>query len=906
MKSRQYFIHLLYVLIFFPLCLLHAQTTKTLYDNGLQLNYCEEQFKEITINEIVLISCVIKNTTSQTKVSSFFINAPQGWQILNESENFELAGNELSPLIYAIKAPEDTKSGIYSLYITSKISKEEIPITIFIKPHYKTTFAIRSCPKFVQAGEEYNIECTCLNEGNEDINYCLSISSDLGLPIYQTNNYNILAPLQRENVIISIKTPPSVENELHNVIIKVFNPLNEEIFFCGACTTEILPSNGLSYDRFTRIPSYVKFLSTGQNSKIVGAIELEGKGLIDEERDREIEYFFRLPTDSQNVIYDEYQKYYLGIFDPDWDLVAGDTVYSLSALTQRWRYGRGFGLDIYRNKWESGVFFAQKILKKNKDPNEWGGYFTYLPKESVNISANFLNKAKINHCHKANICSISSLINFSNEGKGIIEFAKNTRIAKSSSNAFHLAYRGKITNKFWIDFEKIYAGSTFNGYYHNVNLLATTADISLSGPLRCQISQYHLKQRTPLVYNSCQENVRLRQYQYNAQMQYTYPNGNYIGANALFLRGLDKSYKTLFNFYQQWAGITLGTVRPNYSIQLASSVGSQKDFYRCNEQNKLVQRHLVYLSKDFNSVFQGSLQYEIGQTDYYDIHSWRTLTGIAGNFKLAQRTWLQLYYQRTSHLYQHIDQDQFSIRFGHTFENSNAFYATFLKSMNNCFYPRDNNLFLVEYTIPFGLPLAERRDIGSVYGTLLNEHTHEPITNALVSLDGKKAFTDKSGFYQFQGVKKGHHHLKTEVLPSNLITCNPEGKEIFVHGGSNQYCPLMANTSGTIKGKVVLFAYNKEYILENDQIKMVKELNAKGEYPGLRVTIHRDSDEIYTLLTDELGEFYFSGLRPGNWTVIFHTEQLPDHYQLYSSEYKFHLEEDEVKEFFIKIIAKEE
>ena len=79
------------------------------------------------------------------------------------------------------------------------------------------------------------------------------------------------------------------------VLIKVINAETGELLYQHPMTLDLSPIKSIEKDPYMRIPSYARTMVLGENSNIVVAAEFAGGGVIDEERNREIEFFFPDP-----------------------------------------------------------------------------------------------------------------------------------------------------------------------------------------------------------------------------------------------------------------------------------------------------------------------------------------------------------------------------------------------------------------------------------------------------------------------------------------------------------------------------------------------------------------------------------------------------------------------------------
>lgn len=874
------FIFILLLFIETPLWSLENQIDAVFVNNALQ---------EAKPGEVVTVSILISNRNDSGETCLGKLSFPDDWKVFPDAEQtFELEPHEERALIFCLKVSPKAIAGPYEIQfdLTGTAHKVHSQARVVIQVASQTLFSatVEKKTLFIAAGESFDVTVRCNNKGNVAIPIYLEAHSDPEFDIDILDGTLLLEPGESRDVVLTVYTLtgryPCAENY---VFLKIFNSCTEEILLQQAVNFEMISRGKILEDPYIRIPCHASFITAKEWENTIFAFEYAGGGLIDFERERYLNFFFRIPTESKNNAYEVYQRFYIDVNEPDWDVYLGDTWYDLSTLTENRRYARGLGVDIIENDVQAGAFYARDLFNQTDRESELGAYIAYDWTECSNVSLNFLNK-RYHKTPRANILSIATEWHPNNQTLINVELARNviSRTRNKGRNAYHTEMSGRLMDNIWYYLENDYAGSAFYGYYHNMNLLSGSLNYQISCPLRASLSFNFYKQNLRChddlqIYNS-----QLKQRQFNGQVNYSFVNGATVALTAYQLRAKDEKSSCPYNFNQHWGGLNLNWSCPDFNIYTQASIGQLTD-YLTHKKNRWLQKYYLFLT--WNATSRSTLYFlhESGHTNYYDIRHWNTVFGGGYNYRIGCLTWCNLFFHTTSNIPAHIRQNQFSASFAHTFRNGHSAVGNF-----QYFHCTHNSAstqyrFLIAYTIPLNMPVARRTDIGSVWGRVYDETTQTPVENAVVNLDGMRLLTAADGSFEFQGMQPGEHMFKTDRLPGNLISTKNEPVMIEIPHGRTVTQPVSVASMCKICGKVVL--YNRKGDPE-DIFRVLQEPEAsamdtqpiieQGGLGGILLTLENQDDfEVKTYLSNSKGEFNFENLRPGKWTLRATADQLP-------------------------------
>jgi hypothetical protein len=213
--------------------------------------------------------------------------------------------------------------------------------------------------------------------------------------------------------------------------------------------------------------------------------------------------------------------------------------------------------------------------------------------------------------------------------------------------------------------------------------------------------------------------------------------------------------------------------------------------------------------------------------------------------------------------------------------------------------------FMVEYNIPFGMPVSRRDEVGTLRGEVYDQETGLPIKDVILKLADATAVTDKAGRFSFPTSPVGTHHLTVDRASIGLgrITRRRFPMEISVEGGKTASIEIAVVRGATVTGRIDVYAYEDSTsgILTPDSRRRLEKTG------GLANTLIEltDGEETKRLLTAGDGSFSVHELRPGRWTFVIPPEHLPEHCSVENPDMHFTLQPGEAHTVSIRIIPRE-
>jgi hypothetical protein len=863
--------------------------------------------------EVLYFSALVCNKDPIPFCDEIEITGPGGWSYSPKIQKVALGPHESKVLIYGIKIPTSALAGEHALTV-SLIGNKELTRSaiVYVKPRVDiVTYVDGLCENF-NLSQKAHLTVRYTNKGNVPLNVVVQTSTEPICPLYCQNEPFEIAPYETCEVPITLSPDTCLAEYSQFLLVKLIDVDTGEQLYQNPMTLKFYASAPINNDPFMRVPAYFKMLALGDHGQAVVAGEFAGGGLIDQKKERYLDFFFRIPTDSKRVIYNIDQYLYAEVYDKEWDYVLGDAIYELSPLTQYHRFGRGAGVEHYGEEWDTGVHFTQNQLSGGCNPQELCTYLEYHPYDCWSVSTNYLRKTEKN-IPTSNIVSLQTEVELPAKVYSELEPAKvysELELGKNFVNTTkcwdNCAYRFETHSRFfkdsWFSLEKLYAGREFYGYYNHLHLLCSSLDVPLCNKFRLNLNGNRFKQN----FDACEEEkedenyVIPSQHEYDGSITFRMNASCSFAVNGMLMRGQDTGAGEQYNFYQKWSGFSFFYTNCGFNLNTIVSFGQQYD-YETKHTTHWLQRYYVFLSRTFNEKLSGSLFYDAGNINYYDVRPWRSIYGGSLNYRFSTRGCLEFFAQKVNQNPDMVDLTQVSFNYTYTFRNLHKFQAM-AQYFNYKKHYSNDTMFLISYSIPLSVPINRRSDVGNLSGVVYNPCNQSVVSGALVRCAERYTTTGPDGRFNFACLPLGKFRADLEQLPGDLISKESEDSFVEIMGAENASMNLAVVPACSIKGVITIYEFK-------DMIALIKNPELSPEVVPLQgvsnvtVAISRENGtEIYSQTTNIKGEFYFPKLRPGNWQIKVFTEQLPPLYHLDVNNLIIEIEPGEQQILSFKII----
>ena len=418
---------------------------------------------EVNPGEVIYLSALACNQNDSLFQGNVNIAHPDQWTCFPSGKvDLSLEPAETKVLIYGIKVPQNALAGEHAITVCLENYPDcKKSVVVIVKPKVEITGAVDGLCEAFNVNQMTPLHIRYSNNGNIAIKALIVAQSQPECPVEFTSEPFEIPPNETCDIPILIRPEASQEEYSQFLLIKLVDAATGEQLYQNPMTLKFVLPGTSKDNRYERIPAYFKVLAFGDRYKSLLAAEFAGEGLIDPEKERYLDFFFRVPTESNRVIYNIDERLYASLYDPEWDIRVGDTIYELSPLTQRFRYGRGAGINHYGEEWETGIHYTQNTLHCQQEARELCSYIQYNSCHNFSLSANYLHR--VQECFPtSNILTLRSIVDFPKNFTTEFEVGKNfVHKREVETWAYRFETHGRLWENSWLSLEKAYAGSQF-------------------------------------------------------------------------------------------------------------------------------------------------------------------------------------------------------------------------------------------------------------------------------------------------------------------------------------------------------------------------------------------------------------------------------------------------------------
>jgi uncharacterized protein (DUF2141 family) len=883
--------------------------------HGIEVRGTLPLLVDIEPGKIVSGSFLVTNTGSSADLFIEELQLPPGWhKIVPQDGHFPLEAGEQQARLVAFAVPAHALEGDYTITYAVK-SRGDVgifdgeSITVRVLPVRKLALVLRKKPEMVVAGQTFLVEFQLLNLGNGTNRVKLEIKNSEGFPVDPDHPRVTLEAGESRALLVMVKTDDKLKVQQRCLITILAaadggDPGEKPVTL--TTMVEVLPRSP-EVDLLRRLTSRLRLVAVQEGGRYGMQAELAGFGVIDEAGKRSIDFLIRSPDIQEKNLYGQRDEYHLNFYGEHFDLLLGDQSYSLSPLTERWKYGRGGGARFHYPKLGGGAFYLESRWQEPK-ASEVGSYLSYQFTDWFSLKGNFLTKKKeadaTDSARTTNLYSLETAVQLGREHNLELEFGISDEKGeiRTRDHAYRADLRGRAAG-FRYAFEKTYAGSRYFGYYHDME--------SMHGSISFPVYQ---KMTGHVSYRSYQNNLDLdpaggratEEVSYRAGVTRPFSFGTTLSLNIEDFRKEDRMPTPQFDFQGTFLTAGIGHTFKKASLQIYLDRGLIDNHHTGTDDRTL--ENYSFFASIFPTPGQRYSFFGRFGHDKYSEHPERTKSAGMSADWLLHRLRVGLNYQvnnfdsapskMTSTLTSTLD---YNLPNHHTINLRNRW------SIRQTGGEDDLALFLA-YTIPLGIPVGKKTSVGVITGKVYAaEKGGNPMPNVLVNMAGFAAITDHTGTFTLSALKPGTYYLTVEngSIGQDLVTTEKMPLAVEVKGGERTRIEIRLTKAGRISGELTLLSPTGK---GDDNLALVGLAGSAGQENQVRfgnnlVEVTRD-DEFFRQMTDADGKFSFAGLRPGNWVVKVYKDNLPLYHYLEKERFVIEVHGSEEKVIAVKVVPR--
>jgi hypothetical protein len=911
------FYHIVISLLLYAPCLGAQENGVEVRPNGIELLETEPR-------RIATAVFQVTNETSEKEKFLSEVKLPQGWMLVAESPSFCLGPNESDTRLVSFLIPQTALAGQYELTYLVKAEKhpsitDSSTIDVVVLPVRKLDVKLLEAPEFVIAGQDYQASFAVINGSNTESKVSIKIDSGENLPFAVDAEEFELTPGESKRLEVVVSTDVNRKELLrYHLRLTAQTLKDQEVKAQATSYVEILPRTTGTLERFHKIPTELTFsYVTKRNGEHDAGFQttVSGSGTSDEDETRGVRFFFRGPDVQDKSIFGRYDEYRLTFWTRYYELRFGDLIHSLSPLIENYRYGRGIEGKLNLNNFRVGAYHMETRWFEPEEVHI-AGYVDYLILDNFQIGLNYLNKEIDGE--DENIASIECRLGPIGNTSVELEYATGEK-NREGSDAYLLGVSSRWN---WFSFASrfVHAEPDCPAHYRDRDFISSGLAFRLKHNLRLKANFRQEKKNLDL--DPTLNSAPLEK-SYKLGFDYRLKTGTSFYAYWRDRSREDRLPNSEFRYREETVVFGLGQSFKKLRLNASAESGQRKD--ELSNQFSRLDRYKVYAYfRPTHKLSSSGYIYSDDSGDYAEERRRRITAGLNSSLRISNSTNFSLNFQTSDYEGSPDgDRDVLELRLSHRFRNQSEIQLRGRRTSYGSFGGQYESAFKVEVTIPFGLPAARKKDIGRIRGYVYDEENEQPISDAILKIDGTTAVTDKKGKFSFPALKPGIHYLDVSTARIGLdrITVQKTPRELIVEGGKETRVEVGITRSASLIGQVMLYGHENNHNNEfpgdmNGNLHVVGEGDNNGSFingesklvqtqgiANILVEL-RNGSEVMRRLTNREGRFEFEEVRPREWTLKIYEDDLPKYHYFESDTFNLELNPGERKEVLVKVLPK--
>lgn len=906
--------------------LLHAQ------DRG-EARLTSDRVVEVTPGKIVTASIFLLNTSGTDAVYEESFGLPAAWRRISPPAPpipVPAGGQQLRLIAFAV--PATSPAGSFDLDYALLDSRTRSPVataalTVVVLPVGKLELIREDQTDNIIAGETYAARLRLINRGNSRVKVSVSALAAPACPVR----------LDADDAA-EIWIEPAASRLLRAQIgtdINLRAPLTQVVRFKATATgadgvpitanrsvsVNVIPRISGDSDPYVRLPAQLKMTAVAENGRAGVQGEFSGDGFLDEQRTQRLEFLFRGPSLENQSIYGLRDEHHVSYYGPDFDLHLGDRNYSLSPLLQRFNHGRGAAVDIHPGPTSAGVFYME-TLGRTRDFQTAGAYLGHKYTPVFSLRANALHKSDSGLASLSGqtgplgLVSIEPRFNFGERLDLDLEYGVGSAASGPEAHAHRIQARGRLFDDVTYALERVKAGNEFFGYYHATESTQATVTFPIHGPLRGKASfnqsardayadTFSDRASPGAVYVS-------RQTAYRPGLLYRVSARTDLSLEYQHVERHATSQSGVRDSVENSARLGIGHNRGKVSVQTFAEFGTvqrEAPGSAGTDANETISRYSTFITyrpgpRHFYSVYGtvGSTSSNLDPTE-------RSQTvGVSAQWTLTNRLTTGVDYARNRYDSRTARvQDTATGTITYTMANR---HVASLRARRQSTAGSGESLtsISVSYTIPFGLPVAKKKNVGVLRGQVFEwvGGVSQPLSRVVVTANGITAVTDRDGRFVFPSLRPGYYQVNIEQssLGADRVTLEPVPFGVEVEKERSVDLAIGVVSASRVRAKLILFGAGRA---ASAAFTSEGEAGGGGELKplgGLAAGLVEltDGKDVLRQVTDAEGMVSFDHLRPGKWTLKVYENNLPAHHGIETPETFFEVEPGQTREVLVRIL----
>ena len=864
---------------------------------------------------------------------------PDGWTLAMDDPAFNLAPGESSIRLLSVRVPGRAIAGIYRISYTAAAkddpkltARADAELRVLLEP--RLALQAVDGPPFAIAGENTRTRFLVANPGNIALDLDLEVKCD-GTRVADAVRSLRLDAGESKPLDIVVPTDSGLRKQQTQVIeFRASSTVLSAGTITAAATAQVdvIPRVYGSDEYFDKLPAEAGIMAmTADPGRTFAQFMFSGSGALDAGGRRKVDFFFRGPGRDEFYVFGfQREEYRLSYDSPAFGFHAGDKSFSLTRLTEFGKYARGGEARLDLGPVSVRGFYAGSLFP-GENLKETAAQIGVTPMQNFSVRFNLLMRSDFGR-PAGRILSLesryaSSAINLR------LEYAADVTsgLAMQSANTgLSLEANGGVKS-FFYQVNIIRSGADYKGYFRNLDYNMGELTYAPWARLQLRASYFDQKRNTPIepYFSAFRDRT--------TQFGLIYRTSSWLSltADQRNHERRDLSFESQFNFQDR--SFRLGSLMTFGAVNIQAAVDLGRTY---NELTRAYERLAEYTVSAGVLVLNkltlsGYAHYRDQDESFTGDRIRRLDLDFNAGLQLG-RTDISVFYRTALHeqLYRSALSEEsfkdpafilnnyelFGLSVSRRFGNGHILSFRLQNAVNPFAGSGPSRAFvgLVSYSIPVGIPVRRKTDVGRIRGLVYDaESGRKGVAGVFVKANDMVTVTNEKGEFVFNSVAPGAYAMTIDARGAgpDKVTLAKAPFQLQVEGGQKLEYAIGLTAGSTIAGRILIYRFDKpdaaQFIKANVPprgpaaslaLESGRSPLVEGGGLGLAVVEVQCGDEVFHQLTDGDGRFQFDGLRPGKYILQVFEDNLPELHTFEKSSYEFEIGPGQKRDVLIKVL----
>ncbi len=836
--------------------------------------------------EVVNLAYQTHNSSTDTvEILPSFLY-PESWNLVTNVAGVKLAPGQKKLGIVSLKVFHANPAGDYPVAVhlqnakvTEVVGKAVIAVSVLEVENISLELIEK--PVYVSAGDIISASYILQNLGNTEKKIFINTNNcDVSGPSSVT-----LKPGESAQVQI-VKTTSDEIFQSKNESFTVRAQVEERVLKSVYSTAVVLPSKKARKDLYYRFPVTMSatYLSTNRQNEYTSVLQyqVDGSASLDPEGRHQLGFMARWPDNSDLSFLGLYDQYFLTYSNKNMEVFLGDKSYSVTPLTESFRYGRGVESLLSLN---NGLELGFKYLKPRffeEIEGELAASAGFNFSRNNKVALYYLSKKYQLEKDPAHLFSLTSQFAPLKHTSVDLEVSHGQFMGKKSN-----ALRAGLNSRFSIfQLTGSYydAGKNYPGYYTNSRFYSAGVSASVS-------------ERISLFANA-REDFR------NAQLDtffVTAPYSRSLQGTVNYKTGKRSSLKLYWRQYERKDRLSLNKFHyQTDSWNLQFSQGFRKIYYYLSGELGETTNFLEDASQQAQKSYRASADVTYRFNSRHSVRvfgNWSNinqiisdnqrsvLVGMAATSRISKNLRMNFYLQNAYDIDDYYrNRNLMQLNLDYSFLRRHAialrsFYTIFKNEISDPEFTLS-----ATYAYKLGIPLKQVISAGKVVGRI-SDRDGNAVEGVYLRVLNETTVSNRNGEFEFRLVPPGKQLLVIDKskLEVDEIPSIPMPLEMEVVDNQEAVVNILIQKGARLSGRLML---------GQSHLSAFDDRSAK---PANVVVELKTDFETFRITSDSEGNFSFPLVRPGDVEFRIYGNTVPVGYRPTQTVYTYHLEPGDQK-----------